>query len=179
MPRISVIPEISGKFVNLREITIEDAEFVLMLRCNGKKSKHLHATENNVEKQIDYIKKYLALKNEFYFIIENKANEPIGTLRMYDIKGDCYTGGSWLLIPGATPQEALESVLLLKDFAFDVAKFNLEKFDVRKSNKKVVRFHKICGAKIVDENDIDCFFELTKEEFNKKKSQLLAMLGDN
>ena len=98
---------------------------------------------------------------------------------MYDIKGDCYTGGSWLLIPGATPQEALESVLLLKDFAFDVATFNLEKFDVRKSNKKVVRFHKICGAKIVDENDIDCFFELTKEEFNKKKPQLLAMLGDN
>ena len=32
MPRISVIPEISGKFVNLREITIEDAEFVIMLK---------------------------------------------------------------------------------------------------------------------------------------------------
>ena len=58
-----------GKYVNLREITLDDAQFVLDLRCNGNKSKFLHKTENNLEKQIDYIKSYFKKDLEWYFII--------------------------------------------------------------------------------------------------------------
>lgn len=170
--------KLQGKFVNLREVTIDDAEFILKLRCDDKKSKFLHKTEYNVEKQIDYIKNYLKKDNEWYFIIENKEHTPLGTVRIYDVEGRQYTGGSWLMIDGATPQETVEGDLLMKEYSFTILGFNKNCFDVRKENKKVVRFHKICGAKIVDENDIDYFFELTKETFENNKKLMYGILGE-
>lgn len=47
-----------GKYVNLREITLDVAKFVLDLRCDSNKSKFLHKTEYNLDKQIDYINSY-------------------------------------------------------------------------------------------------------------------------
>ncbi len=166
-----------GKFINLREITVDDAEFVLKLRCNDKKSRFLHKTEYNLEKQVDYIKNYLKKNNEWYFIIENKEHTPIGTIRIYDVEGDKYTGGSWLMIDGSTPQEAVEGDLLMKEYSFDVLGFNKNCFEVNKNNKKVVRFHKICGTKIVGEDEENYYFELTKDDFEKNKEKLFQILG--
>ena len=55
-----------GKYVNLREITLDDAQFVLDLRCNGNKSKFLHKTENNLSGN--------NLKSGYFSI--NKADTP-------------------------------------------------------------------------------------------------------
>ena len=46
-------------------------------------------------------------------------------------------------------------------------------FDVRKENKKVIRFHKMMGAKIVGENDIDYFFECSKADYLKNVNQFI------
>lgn len=170
--------KLQGNFVNLREVTIDDVEFILNLRCNQKKSKFLHKTEYNIEKQVNYIKNYLKKDDEWYFIIENKEHKPLGTIRIYDVKGKQYTGGSWLMVDEASPSEVLEGSLLLKNYAFNVLGFEKDCFDVRKENKKVVRFHKICGAKIVNENDIDYFFELTKETFENNKKLMYGILGE-
>ena len=166
--------KLMGKYVNLREITVEDAEFVLKLRCDEKKAKFLHKTDYNIEKQIDYIKKYLKTKDDRYFIIENKKHEPLGTLRMYNIEGDTFTSGSWLMKAGSTPQEVLEGVILLKNYAFFVLGFQRELCDVRKENKKVVRF----DTMVLEENDVDYFFECTKEDFINSKEKLYSMLGE-
>ena len=168
---------LQGKYVNLREVAVDDAEFILKLRCDEKKSRFLHKTEYNVEKQVEYIKNYLKKDNEWYFIIENKEHKPLGTVRIYDVEGDKYTGGSWLMIDEATAQQVLEGDMLMKKYSFDVLGFNKNCFDVRKENKKVVRFHKICGAKIVGENDIDYFFELTKELYFKNRDNLLRIIN--
>lgn len=168
---------IEGKYVNLREVEIDDAAFILALRCDERKSRFLHKTENNLEKQIEYLKRYKTLDNEWYFIIENKRHEPLGTSRIYDVSGSQYTGGSWLMKDGSLPEETLEGVLLGRQMAFETIGFEKDCYDVRKANKKVVRFHKMCGAKIVEENDIDYFFEMTKDVFEKMKPQLYSMLG--
>lgn len=154
-----------GKYVNLREIKEDDAEFVLSLRCDEKKSKFLHKTEYNIEKQIEYIKKYKTLENEWYFIIENKLEKPIGTYRIYDLKEDSFCIGSWLMTEGATSLETLEGDYLSKTLAFLSTGFEKFHFDVRKENKKVLRFHKQMGAKIIGETDIDYLFECTKEDY--------------
>ncbi len=177
MARLPQKEKLLGKFVNLREIKVEDAQFVLDLRCNDKKSRFIHETEYNLEKQIEYIKNYLKKENEWYFIIESKEHKPLGTIRIYDVEGDKYTGGSWIMADGATPQQVVEGDFLMKTYSFDVLGFKKNCFDVRKKNVKVVRFHKICGAKIVDENDIDYFFELTKEDFDKNRENITKMLG--
>ena len=174
-----ISPEaLKGKFINLREVTEDDAAFILNLRCDEKKSRYLNKTDNDLQKQIDYLKKYLTKENEWYFIVENKEHEPIGTVRIYDVKGKQYTGGSWLMIKEASPSEVLESNLLVRNYALNILGFEKDYYDVRKGNKKVLRFHKICGAKLVGESEIDYFFEFTKDDFKKNKDRLYAMLGD-
>ena len=167
---------IEGKYVNLREVQIEDAAFILSLRCDPKKSRFLHKTENNLEKQIDYLKHYFSLDNEWYFVVENKKHEPLGTTRIYGVKGTQYTGGSWLMKDGSLPEETLEGSMLAREMAYEKLGFELDCFDVRKGNKKVVRYHQMWGAKIVGESDIDYFFELTKETYLQHKTYFKSML---
>ena len=167
---------IEGIYVNLREVEISDAAFILALRCDEKKSRFLNNTDNNLEKQIDYLKRYKSLDNEWYFIIENKKHEPLGTSRIYNVHDDKYTGGSWLMKDGSLPEETIEGAVLARDMAFNKLGFKIDCFDVRKANKRVVRFHKTSGAKIVGENDVDYFFEMTKDVWNKNKATLLNLL---
>lgn len=163
--------KIIGKYVNLRQINIEDASFVLSLRCDEKKSKYLHKTENNIEQQKNYITNYLTKNNEWYFIIENKQNEPIGTYRIYDLKKDSFCIGSWLMVDGTKAEETLEADFLVRNFGFDNLSMNKIHFDVRKKNEKVLRFHQITGAKKVGETELDILFECEKKDYleNMKK----------
>ena len=98
-----VSEKLNGKYVNLREITVDDADFILSLRCNENKSRFLHKTEYNLENQVAYIKNYFEIPDEWYFIIENKKGERIGTYRIYDIQGDSFCIGSWLMIDRVSP----------------------------------------------------------------------------
>ena len=115
-----------------------------------------------------YIKNYFEIPDEWYFIIEDLNHIPLGTLRIYDVVDDHYTSGSWLMKDGSTLAQAVEGVILLKDFAFNELGFDKDIFDVRKQNKKVLNFHKMCGAKIISEDQENYYFELTRETFNKK-----------
>ena len=40
---------IAGKTINLRDVEIADAEFILELRCDENKSKFLHKTQNDFD----------------------------------------------------------------------------------------------------------------------------------
>ena len=62
-----------GKHINLRLVEIKDAEFILNLRL--KKGEFLSTTNPNLTEQENWIKSYKKreeLKEEYYFIIENK-----------------------------------------------------------------------------------------------------------
>ena len=156
---------IKGKYVNLRDVEIEDAEFILSLRCDEKKSRFLHHTDYDIKKQQNYINKYKKLKNEWYFIVENLSGEKIGTYRIYDVQQNSFCIGSWLMVQGISSNEMLETDFLVRNFGFDTLKMNKIHFDVRKNNKKVIRFHKMLGAKITGETDLDYLFECTKDDY--------------
>ena len=83
--RETIRPSINGRYVNLRDVELSDATFILALRTNEKKAKFLSKTENNLDKQVNYLKRYKQLENEWYFIIENKKHEPLGTVSIYNI----------------------------------------------------------------------------------------------
>ncbi len=165
---------LSGKFVNLRDIETKDAKFVLSLRCDEKKSRYLHKTEFDIKAQIAYIERYKKLDNEYYFIIENKSGEPIGTYRIYDLRKDSFCIGSWLMKGGVSSEEMLEGDYLVRKFGFDNLKFNKMHFDVRKDNKKVIRYHKMMGAKVIGETELDYLFECTKEDYLKHIKRFLV-----
>lgn len=154
---------ISGKYVNMREAEISDSEFILSLRTDPKKSRYIHSTSSDLKKQEEYMLRYKTLENEWYFIIENKKGEPIGTNSVYpypritkcwyDEKNDklgILGPGRWLLKDGLIPFESIESDLLIKKFCFDFLKLSFLPMMIHEDNKTVLDFHKKWGAKIFD-----------------------------
>ena len=55
---------ITGKFIDLREVNVKDAQFIIDLRTSEKGSRFLHKTEIDVSRQEAYLMNYLS-KDDF------------------------------------------------------------------------------------------------------------------
>lgn len=169
---------ITGKNISLRLVNIEDAEFIVNLRT--KKGEFLSTTSPDISKQKEWLLLYKErekLKEEFYFIIENQQNERIGTVRIYDFKNNIsFCWGSWIILNGSPFYYAIESALLIYEFAFYYLKFQQSHFDVRKNNHSVAKFHLRMGARIIKENEKDYFFEYNKKEYEAIKNKYIKYL---
>ena len=167
------LSSIKGKHIILRLVQESDAQFILDLRTK-EKAKYLSKTDNNLDNQINWIKNYKNREKdgkEFYFVIENKENEKIGLLRAYNIEDNSATSGSWIMLDGVKTEATLEGVLLLYEFILEYLGKEKIFFDVRKDNKKVWRFHKSYGAVQIDEDELDYFFEFSKDSFKIMKKE--------
>jgi RimJ/RimL family protein N-acetyltransferase len=158
-------PYVRGKTIFLREVTIGDAEFIIKLRTDPKKSKHLSITPNDIDRQKSFISNYLKSQTDYYFIISDWSQRSLGTVRIYDVRDDSFCWGSWILSQDAPKNAAIESALLIYDFAFFALHYSKSHFDVRKENHKVVNFHKRFGACIVREDDLNSYFEYSRDAY--------------
>ena len=105
---------------------------------------------------------------EYYFVIESKNGEQLGLVRVYDLLSDSFCWGSWLIKDGAPIYTAIESMLLIYNFGFHVLNKEMARIDVRNKNEKVLNIHKNFGAKVVEVDEIDTFFNLSKAVYLKK-----------
>ena len=177
MAFISNPKALCGKYVTLREVSESDARFILDLRLNPEKARgFVRPIENNLQKQIDYIRHYKTLSDEWYFLIEAKTGERLGVISIYDLRPDSFGAGRWLMSDNATPQQVIEGELLMKNYGFNVLGYPQMHFDVLKNNKKVLKFHHLWDVTQVDENEQEIFFILSKENFEKNKSKIERML---
>lgn len=159
---------VEGKNINLRTVVADDADFIFSMRQNQEKTKYLSKVYGSVEDQKTWITHYKereVKQEEFYFIIESKNGNNLGLVRIYDFQDSSFCWGSWLIREDAPKYTAIESALLVYEFAFYTLGFVRSHFDVRKGNDKVIAFHQRFGAKIVDENELDYFFDYTKENY--------------
>lgn len=159
---------IYGKNINMRTVTQEDVEFIYNMRQNQNKTKYLSRVTGTVESQKEWIKSYKQReeeKKEFYFVIESKEEEKLGLVRMYDFRDNSFCWGSWLIKEGAPKTTAIESALQVYEFGFYNLGFEKSHFDVRKGNDKVIAFHQRFGAKIVDEDELNYFFNFEKSDY--------------
>jgi len=162
------------KHVSLRYATIEDAAFILSLRKDKNLNKFLSPVDSGITKQIEWLAEYKEREKkriEYYFIVESIDGDALGTVRLYDFKDDSFCWGSWIIIQNAPRFTALESALLVYEFAFYQLDFKKSHFDVRKENTKVVEFHKRFGAKVVGSDEDNFYFKIFKSDYigNKKK----------
>ena len=164
--------KIEGKRINLRLIEIEDADFLLSLRLDPNKSRHLSKVDDDLEKQLKWLTDYKqreCLNDEYYFIIEDKDNSPFGCVRLYDFIKDSFCWGSWILKSDSPSFMAVESALQVYEFAFYTLKFNKCHFDVRKENTSVVAFHERFGAKKISEDEENFYFTYSKDDYENIK----------
>ena len=165
------IQTIQGKNINLRLTEIKDAEFILELRIQTHKTKFLSQVENNLEKQRDWLKSYKQKErvgSEYYFIIEGKYGAQLGLVRVYDLQSDSFCWGSWLIKDGAPIYTAIESMLLIYNFGFYTLNKEMARINVINKNEKVLNIHKTFGAKVIEVDEINTFFNLSKTAYLKK-----------
>ena len=151
---------VMGKTLNFRDATPSDAAFVLSLRTDSQKSKYLSGVTGEIDKQIEWLKRYGECEDQAYFIIINQAEEPLGTVRLYDPQGQSFCWGSWILRDGVPKSAAIESALMVYSFALHYLEFKKAHFDVRKGNEAVWRFHERFGAVKVGETDQDYLYQI-------------------
>src|ERR1700712_5721254 len=130
-PTIKKAKLVAGRSLSLRNVLVEDAEFILSLRLNPKKSRHLSATSTELEDQVSWLRNYELSTDQAYFIVCDKAGQRVGCLRLYDAVGESYCWGSWLMVDGLGPLVSIEAVLLVYAYArqlgFSTARLNVMK----------------------------------------------------
>lgn len=162
-----------GRTINLKLVEETDAEFLFKLRINKKLNKYLSKIDSSVEDQIRWIKYYKIRefnREEFYFkVFNNKNKEDIGFVRLYNIdyNKNELTFGSFIMGETKTKYAALEAMVLMMEISFKYLKMNKVLLDVRKDNEHAKKFYKRFGFTKVRENDLDEFYELKKEEYQK------------
>ncbi len=144
-----------------------DAAFILALRTDNDKGKHLSRTTPVIENQIAWLEAYASKDDEAYFVIENSSGEPLGCVRLYDPQGDSFCWGSWILKDGSPQSAAIESSLMVYAYALDHLGFHQAHFDVRKGNEHVWKFHERFGAVRVGETDLDFLYTIGWDEISQ------------
>lgn len=163
LPQIRKTPRLIGKTLALRDAAPADAAFILALRLDEKKSRHLSATSGELDAQVRWLESYAGGDGQAYFIIEEIGGGPIGTVRLYDARGDSFCWGSWIIQDGAAPRCAIESALMVYRYAMQDLGFHAAHFDVRKENVSVWSFHERFGARRVGETEQDYLYEIGED----------------
>lgn len=166
---------LEGKFVNLRSVMKEDAEFILKIRNNPEISKFLPPLNVTIEQQQRWINNQRSDNDSYYFIIEDKRKKQIGTMSVYNIQENHAEVGrscSW----GNSIQNS-EAALILDDFIFQ--KLGIDYLDiwVYKDNKPTLALNKGLGCiwdgEREDEKGIPYLYgTLTKERFKIKSKKI-------
>ena len=156
-----------------------DAEFILGLRTNPSKNKYLNYTEPNLENQIIWLKEY-KLREErgeelYYIIYENHI--PVGTIRIYNIKDNECTTGSWLFSSNTYQLTPIISELLIYEIVYNILKKSTVLFDVRKENKKVVNYHKFKMITLINEDEGNLYYSMSKAEWGESKMKIFNLIG--
>ena len=117
------------------------------------------------------------LRNEEYnFIAEDESGELFATYRGYRISDEIVEGGSWVTKPGYTKWiNAIKVDVIVKELVFNHWGFQEAHFNVRKKNKTVLSYHLKYNPTMVKENELDCFFSLSAEQFRWAEN---SWLGD-
>lgn len=169
---------IKSKRVQLTLVEMDDAPFILRLRTDSKLNRHISPVENSLEKQRQWIKDYKtreANQTEFYWIIGDMKGNAFGVCRLYgrSFDGKSIEGGSLIVLPNSPHYMAFEAPLLGFMFAFSLG---IEKIllNVRKQNKTSLhKFELLIGSKAYDEDELNVYYELTKQAFETVKESKL------
>jgi hypothetical protein len=162
----------------VRFVEESDAEFIVKLRTDPQLSQFLHITNNSVEKQKEWITEY---KNreiagiDYYFYYSHNGM-PIGVNRVYDIRTNRGTCGSWICQKGLSAELPIITLVVLREIMFEQLDLEYDYFDVRKQNKKVIKTHLLFGAEQIDEDDLNYYYVLSREKFFNTKNTILQML---
>lgn len=176
--QIKKAKRIVGKTLAFRNAEIGDAEFIYRLRIDEDKSRHLSKVSGQLESQAKWLGEYGQRTDEAYFIITSLDNTSLGTVRLYGADGDRFCWGSWILADGAPASAAIESALMLYDYALNHLGFHSAYFQVHKANASVWKFHERFGAHRIAEDEVQFHYNLSQEAIIASMNRYRRYLPD-
>ncbi len=155
--------EIKGKYLKLRSVEIEDSGFILSLRINSELNAYLNKVDNDIEKQRKWILEQHQREGDYYFLMMDHADKPLGTISLYKIIDGQGEFGRWVSIGNSV--QNVESVILIHDFGFYEIGLNRIYSKTVSDNRRVNKFHNRFGAKDIKIiNDTASGFVLQEKE---------------
>ena len=173
------LSKIDGVQLSLRLVQPEDAPYIHGLRTDPTYNGHLSTVTGTVEDQRSWIEAYKtreAAGSEYYFVIERKDGVRCGVVRLYDITGDQFTWGSWILDHNKPRKAALESAMLIYRYGFEVLGLSRSVFEVRRENENTLAFHRRLKATQTHEDEHEIFFVYSRAQFDATKDEYLSIL---
>lgn len=177
--RIQKAQRVLGKTLIFRNAEPSDANFILSLRTDTKKSKYLSHTSQELIQQVKWLEDYAKKTDQAYFVIESSTCEQLGVVRLYDAQSDSFCWGSWILKDGAPKTAAIESALMVYSYAIDHLGFQSAHFEVRKGNENVWRFHERFGAVRVGETNNDFLYQIDQQAIYTSRLRYIKYLPTN
>lgn len=172
---------VGGMGLNLRLVQPSDAAYIHQLRLDTRYNSHLSTVTGDAGDQRVWIERYKQREKggrEYYFIIERRAeNQVCGLVRLYDIEGDQFTWGSWILDQNKPPKAALESAFLIYKFAFERLGLKRSVFDVRRKNEHTLAFHRRFGAIETGSDDLNIYFEYPRSAYFADFDKYMKLLN--
>lgn len=164
----------------MRMIEESDAKFIVNLRTDEKLGQYISETSSNIEDQIGWIKEYKKRERkrcEFYFLFEDTSKKKWGTIRLYNLKEDSFTVGSWICLHGNKNHIAIKSFLYAIKFGFEKLNYKTCLLDVRKKNLRVLFYLKLFKPVLIKEDDLNYFFSMEKNNFYSNINKITNILN--
>ena len=144
---MAVISEkVDGKYISIRAVEKNDADFIIKIRNDETKNQFLHKTSTDIDAQYEWIEKQRQRDGDYYFIISSQDGSPVGLASLYDYEKE--TGkiqfGRWISWGDAL--QNVETVILLFDLAFSKLGVSEIYMMVEEENKQVRNFWKRFGG---------------------------------
>lgn len=180
MSASSPMAPVAGVRLSLRLIQPEDASYLFGLRTDPNYSRHLSPVSGTSDDQRLWIERYKvreAAGEEYYFIIERRdTGERCGVVRIYDIKDDHFTWGSWILDHRKPPKAALESAVLSFGVGFDMLGKSRALIDVRRGNERAIAIYERLGMRRTGEDQINLYFEYSAEDYARERPRHMTII---
>ena len=157
-----VPPLIAGPRLQMRAATLDDAPFILSLRLDPEKKRHLGATSGALDDQVAWMKRIAAEPDHRYLIVETADDQPIGTLRLLVEPDDHFGAHSMIIADDAPTGAAREVALMVYRFALEQG---LEggRFETRLENVRAQRFFERIGAVAVGDDSDSRHYRISVE----------------
>lgn len=163
----------------LRLVQEEDAAFILKLRTNTYLNRFISPTSDNLTDQINWIREYKIREFaglEFYYISEDTEGNRYGTIRLYNFDDNSFEIGSWVFLTDSPARMAIKAQFIGFETGFNYLNADFCRLEIRKKNQSVLRYINDFKAKLVDEDELNYYFVLTKEKYLIRKNKLSHFL---
>lgn len=170
---------LEGRFVNLRSVREDDAEFTLGLRQDPMLTQFIPRLNISLEQQKAWIRKQRTIDGDYFFLFTDKKTNPLGVLGVYDIIDD--HGETGRIASRGNSFQSIEAQLLCFDFIFNILHLNYTTDYVFSENVHARRLSLLFGAQFsAPEEDANgnmiCRAVIDKDSYNNARVKLSSML---